>query len=143
MKKIIDTMRLATECIVISLIYLEKLMLTSKVEIRLCNWRPMVFIAILLASKFWDDISFWNIDFVEALEIFALKQVNRLESEFLSLCAYNIFVSAECYLMYRNEIRQMTVPSTSHLRNNESDKETKHKDNRNREAIFTLQSSSS
>ena len=105
MRYIIDNMRLATECIVISLIYLEKLMLTSKVEIRLCNWRPMLFTAILLASKFWDDISFWNVDFVEALEVYALKQVNRLESEFLSLCDYKLFVSADSYLLYRNEIR--------------------------------------
>ena len=100
MRKIIDKMQMATECIVISLIYLEKLMLKSKIEIRFLNWKPLVFTAILLASKFWDDISFWNIDYVETLELWSLRAINRMESEFLSLCDYNIYVSAEAYIDY-------------------------------------------
>ena len=63
MKFVIDKMQLATECIVISLIYIEKLMSTSKIEIRIINWRPLLFTAILLASKFWEDINFWNVDY--------------------------------------------------------------------------------
>jgi hypothetical protein len=65
MRNVMDRMQLTTECIVISLIYLEKLMLTSKIEIRVVNWKPLVFTAILLASKFWEDINFWNIDYVD------------------------------------------------------------------------------
>lgn len=63
MKMVIDNMQLATECIVISLIYLEKLMSTSKIEIRDINWKPLLFTAILLASKFWEDVNFWNVDY--------------------------------------------------------------------------------
>ena len=65
MKSVIDKMQLATECIVISLIYIEKLMATSKIEIRTVNWKPLIFTAILLASKFWEDINFWNVDYVD------------------------------------------------------------------------------
>lgn len=54
--KIFEKMQLATECIIISLIYLEKLMINGSIEIRYCNWRPLIFTAILLASKFWEDI---------------------------------------------------------------------------------------
>lgn len=85
-------------------------MLTSKIEIRYCNWKPLVFTAILLASKFWEDINFWNIDYVEQLELYGLKQINRMESEFLSLCNYNIYVSAENYLEYQQTIRQLHNP---------------------------------
>ena len=56
MKKIMDKMQLATECIIISLIYLEKMMIKGRVEMRYCNWKPLLFTAILLASKFWEDI---------------------------------------------------------------------------------------
>ena len=49
----------------ISLIYIEKLMATSKIEIRNVNWKPLIFTAILLASKFWEDINFWNVDYVD------------------------------------------------------------------------------
>jgi len=40
MKKIFDKMQLATECIIISLIYLEKVMIHGRIEIRTTNWRP-------------------------------------------------------------------------------------------------------
>jgi Cyclin len=94
-------MQLATECIVISLIYIEKLMATSKIEIRSINYKPLIFTAILLASKFWEDINFWNVDYVDGLDLYPLKSINRMESEFISLCDYNIYVSAEKYIMYQ------------------------------------------
>jgi len=56
MRKIFEKMQLATECIIISLIYLEKVMINGGIEIRYCNWKPLLFTAILLASKFWEDI---------------------------------------------------------------------------------------
>ena len=96
-RNVMDMMQLTTECIVIGLIYLELVMLTGKIEIRDNNWRPLVFTATLLASKFWEDIIWYNVDFVENLMIYSLKSINRMESEFLSLCDYNIYVSAEKY----------------------------------------------
>ena len=56
MRKIMDKMQLATECIIISVILLEKLMIKGRIELRFCNWKPLMFTAILLASKFWEDI---------------------------------------------------------------------------------------
>lgn len=100
MRLLISKMTLASECIVISLIYLEKLMHTSKIEIRYINWEPLLFTSILLASKFWEDVNYWNIDYEEHLGIYPLKSINRLESEFLSLCDYNMYVSAELYANY-------------------------------------------
>lgn len=105
MRKIIDTMALANECILVSLIYLEKIMTTSKIEIRFANWRPLLFTSILLASKFWEDICFWNADYSDTLNFYPLKSINRMESEFISLCDYNIYVSAELYANYYNNIK--------------------------------------
>ena len=106
-KYVIDRMQLCTECIVISLIYIEKLMQTSKIEIRNINWKPLMFTAILLASKFWEDINFWNVDYVEGLDLYPLKAINRMESEFLSLCNYNIYVSASNYITYSTQIQAL------------------------------------
>jgi hypothetical protein len=97
MRKIFDKMQLATECIIVTLIYLEKVMISGAIEMRYCNWKPLLFTGILLASKFWEDINFWNVDYVDALSIYNLKSINRMESEFLSLCEYNLFVSADLY----------------------------------------------
>ena len=85
-------------------------MVTGKIEIRFCNWKPLLFTAILLASKFWEDINFWNIDYVEALDLYPLKSINRMESEFISLCDYNIYVSAKLYASYQMQIRQLSNP---------------------------------
>lgn len=56
MKQVFDKMQLAVECVIISLIYLEKIVVHAGIELRYCNWKPLMFTAILLASKFWEDI---------------------------------------------------------------------------------------
>ena len=111
-------MQLTTECIVIALIYLELIMLKGKIEIRDSNWKPLVFTATLLASKFWEDIIWYNVDFVDTLKIYSLKSINRLESEFLSLCDYNIYVSAAKYEQYQAQVRAMTLSNEKKYRNN-------------------------
>ena len=73
-------------------------MIQGNLEIRNFNWKPLVFTAILLASKFWEDIIWFNVDFEENLDLFPLKSINRMESEFISLCDYNIYVSADKYV---------------------------------------------
>lgn len=80
MREVINGMGLATETIVISLIYLEMLMKCTKIEIRYINWKPLLFTSILLASKFWEDINFWNVDYEDHLNLYDLKAINRMES---------------------------------------------------------------
>ena len=82
-------------------------MTTSKIEIRFSNWRPLVFTSILLASKFWEDICYWNIDYCEGLNFYPLKSINRMESEFSSLCNYELYVSAELYHSYYNNVKEV------------------------------------
>ncbi len=97
---IFNKLHLALETIVIMLIYIERLMTISNVEIRRENWKPIVFTGLLLASKFWEDLSFWNIDFTEVDDLYDLDAVNTLESEFLVLINYNLFVSPQMYASY-------------------------------------------
>lgn len=46
--------------------------------------------------------SFWNIDYVEVLKIYDLKSTNKLESTFLVLCNYELYVSEIVYQYYFN-----------------------------------------
>jgi len=75
-------------------------MKNGRIEVRACNWKALMFTAILLASKFWEDINFWNVDYVDSLSLYSLKSINRLESEFLSMSGYNLLVSADMYQQY-------------------------------------------
>ena len=108
MRRIFEKMQLANECIIVTLIYLEKVMINGGIEMRLCNWKPLLFTAILLASKFWEDINFWNVDYVDGLGLYPLKSINRMESEFVSLCEYNLFVSADLYTQYFLAVREIS-----------------------------------
>jgi hypothetical protein len=85
MKRIFVDLQLAIECILIMLIYIERLMAISGVEIRSINWKPLVFIGILLASKFWEDLNFWNVDFLGVGQNYSLEGINLMEKEFLGL----------------------------------------------------------
>ncbi len=55
-------------------------------------------------------ISFWNVDYVDALDLYPLKSINRMENEFLSLCDFNLFVSAEMYTKYYMAVREISNP---------------------------------
>ena len=39
--------------------------------------------------------------------MYPLKSINRMESEFVSLCSYNLFVSADLYTQYYIAVREI------------------------------------
>ena len=92
------------------LIYIERLMTIGGIEIRFMNWKPLVFIGVLLASKFWEDLNFWNVDFLGVGQSYTLEGINLMESEFLGLCEYNLFVSASLYARYYFAVRDKFNP---------------------------------
>jgi len=73
------------------------------------NWKPIVYTGLLLATKFWEDINVWNIDYVETLEGFSLTATRNLESQFLSLCKFEMLVTAELYAEYFFAIRAKSL----------------------------------
>lgn len=107
-----ETMDLAIECVLISYIYIKRLLLAGIMEIRKQNWRPLVFTAVLLASKFFEDISYWNINFVEVSQIYYQKSVNEMESIFLGLSGYKMFVSRAMYLRCMLELSDVSLETT-------------------------------
>jgi len=113
-KRIFVDLQLAIECILIMLIYIERLMTMGGVEIRYMNWKPLVFMGVLLASKFWEDLNFWNVDFLGVGQSYSLEGINQIESEFLALCEYNLFVSASLYARYYFAVREKFVSKEEH-----------------------------
>lgn len=72
------------------------------------NWKPIVFTGILLASKFWEDLNFWNVDFVEhGVTEYPLKAINILEAEYLALTRYDLFVTADIYVKYYSTLKHL------------------------------------
>ena len=66
------------------------------------NWRPLVYTSILLATKFYEDRFFKNIDVVNKLKIFDLASTNRYEHTFLDLMNFELSIRHEKLVEYFN-----------------------------------------
>jgi len=71
------------EAPIISLVYLERLLIKSSFGLTPKNWRRIAFTALILASKIWDDESFENEHFSKAFPIFSTACINEMERIFL------------------------------------------------------------
>lgn len=47
---------------------ISKPKLSGRLFLTFRNWRPIVFTSMIVASKVWDDLSMWNLDFHEISE---------------------------------------------------------------------------
>lgn len=47
------------------------------------NWRHILFGAMVLASKVWDDLSMINVDFSVVCPMFTIHQINDMEIKWL------------------------------------------------------------
>ena len=69
---------------------------------------------MIMASKVWDDMSMWNVDFSQACPSgvrFTLQRINELELAVLSCLKYNVKVPASEYAKYYFLMRSMLIRS--------------------------------
>ena len=71
--------------------------------------QQVLFACLVMASKVWDDLSMWNVDFSHVCPSFDLQRVNSLELTMLEELRYFIKVSAGEYAKYYFLLRSMTV----------------------------------
>lgn len=86
--------QLSSECSIVCLIYVEKLMEVAKVPLVASTWRPIFMCGLLLASKVWQDLSSWNIEFASVYPQFSLEAINRLEVQFLKAIKWDLYISS-------------------------------------------------
>lgn len=90
------------------LVYVERLMEMQGVELMPNNWRPIMLCGLLLASKVWQDLSTWNVEFASINPEFSLRSLNRLERMFLKCLRYNLYISGSVYARYYFALRSLT-----------------------------------
>ncbi len=116
--------RLTPQALVITLVYVDRLEAQSEgVLIHARSWRPVVFSSLLLASKVWHDISYWNSDFSSICPMFHIRNINRMERTYLQLLQYDTIISSSTYAQYyfslRHAVRSTTpVPAVTRSRVN-------------------------
>jgi hypothetical protein len=103
--------QMETECIIMSLIYMERLTKETKggVQVLPHNWKSLLVSAMIMSSKVWDDLSMWNADFSQVCPSFTLKRINQLELALLDFLKYNVKVSASDYAKYYFHLRSYCV----------------------------------
>lgn len=107
------------DTIIMSLIYVERLTKATNGALQPAphNWRSILFSCMVLASKVWDDLSMWNIDFsnvsaaTRGLTSFTLPRINQLELALLTSLNFDVRVPASEYAKYYFLIRTMLLRS--------------------------------
>ncbi|CAD8099123.1 unnamed protein product [Paramecium sonneborni] len=86
------------EVAIISMIYINRLLNYNQgIEINCLNWQKILFTALVMASKIWDDESFENNNFAKVLPQFSTVQINEMEKVFLKLIEYHLYVNSGEY----------------------------------------------
>jgi hypothetical protein len=115
-RSIFTRAQMEADCIIMSLIYVERLMKCTQGELRpsASNWRSILFSCMLLSSKVWDDLSMWNADFGQTCPRgvrFTLQRTNELELAVLAALGYTVKVHASEYAKYYFLLRSMLIKS--------------------------------
>jgi len=106
-RSVYECARIPSECLIVSLVYIERLIATSGCPILVTSWRPILLSALILAQKVWDDRSLHNIDFSVFCPMFTLKEINFLEKKFLELIDFDVSISASLYASYYFQLRTL------------------------------------
>lgn len=113
---IFNKAQMESDTIIMTLIYVERLLRETNGGVRpnLNNWKSILFSCMIMASKVWDDLSMWNVDFSQACPAgvtYSLKRINELELAVLSCLKYNVKVPASEYAKYYFLMRSMLIRS--------------------------------
>lgn len=73
---------------------------TPQFQMNSANWRAVLYSVALVALKFIDDRCFFNIDFVDFLELFNLEETNKWELLVLSLLQFDLNVDQDLFFEY-------------------------------------------
>ena len=116
--KLFNKVQLSSECSIICLIYVERLMEVARVPLVANTWRPVFLCGLLMASKVWQDLSSWNIEFSVVYPEFSLASINQLELQFLRLVKWDLYISSTLYAKYYFALRALVGKSDFRQRYN-------------------------
>ena len=102
-----NCVQFSSECCIISLIYINRIIALTGLSLQTTNWRPMVFVSLMISQKIWDDKYLSNGDFSYIYPFFEKNQLNILEMKFLEMIQYNVYVKLSVYMTFYLELKAL------------------------------------
>jgi hypothetical protein len=94
----------APECFVLSLVYIDRVLLANDwFRITRLNVHRLIITSVLLAVKFFDDVFYTNSYYAKVGGI-RTKELNSLESRFLRLLHWKLYVSPKEFAHYMQSV---------------------------------------
>jgi len=108
LKRIVKYTPCTKECYFVALVFLDRIIENNRFVVNSLNVHRILITSIMIAAKLLDDDHFGNLYFskVGGLEV---KELNALEVKFLELLHYNLSVSDDVVLSYRNFIERQCL----------------------------------
>ena len=88
-------------------IYVIRIIALTGLSLQNTNWRPLVFVSLMISQKIWDDRYLSNDDFSSIYPFFEKEDLNLLEKKFLEIIQYNVFVKLNIYMTFYLELRML------------------------------------
>ncbi|OMJ88288.1 hypothetical protein SteCoe_9786 [Stentor coeruleus] len=107
-KNILIRSQMEKECSIICLIYIERLRTMTGIYPTECNWKRLLFLCLVLASKIWDDKTYENQNFADVFSNITLRELNAMEVTFLNLVDYKVGVNKSEYAKFYFLLRTFT-----------------------------------
>eukprot|EP01098_Paradermamoeba_levis_P001162 TRINITY_DN1130_c0_g1_i3.p1 TRINITY_DN1130_c0_g1~~TRINITY_DN1130_c0_g1_i3.p1 ORF type:complete len:273 (-),score=55.91 TRINITY_DN1130_c0_g1_i3:191-1009(-) len=100
--------KLALECVILCLSYVEKVAEATGLTLHASNWRRVTLSSIILASKVWEEQAVWNVDFLSIFPNVTVRDLNKMEKKLLEALQYNVTLGAGMYAKYYFELRALS-----------------------------------
>ena len=102
-----NCVQFSSECCIIGLIYINRIIALTGLSLQNTNWRPLIFVSLMMSQKIWDDRYLSNGDFSNIYPFFEKEDLNLLEMKFLEIIQYNVFVKLSIYMTFYLELRML------------------------------------
>lgn len=99
-KYVIVSGRMEKEIPILCLVYIERFLTKTGVLMNHSNWKRLLLISLMLASKIWDDDSLENIHFPQVMPDITLKEITSLEKVFLQMIDFDLVIRGGEYAKY-------------------------------------------
>ena len=92
--------------LICSLIYIDKLCTLSEIVLTELNIHRILFTAILLSTKYNEDL-IYKMDYYSKIAGVSLKELKKLESEFVSKINFELYINEKDFEKYREYLIKM------------------------------------